>query len=109
MNIAAIRRVPAAEIELARTYAPGTAERNELKAKFDQMAGERIDIPLVIGGKEIRTGNRATANAARPPARTRRLAQGGLEAEPYAVGKRASGERDVRSAARLPLSLMATE
>src|SRR5690606_23404126 len=28
----------------------------ELKATLDRMASERIDIPLVIGGKEVRTG-----------------------------------------------------
>ena len=39
-----------------RTYAPGTPERAELKARLKSMAAETIDIPLVIGGKEIRTG-----------------------------------------------------
>ncbi|MEQ1575538.1 MAG: L-glutamate gamma-semialdehyde dehydrogenase, partial [Vicinamibacterales bacterium] len=31
-------------------------ERNELKARLTAMAGERIDIPIVIGGREIRSG-----------------------------------------------------
>ena len=39
-----------------RTYAPGSPERAELKARLKSMAAEKIDIPLVIGGKEIRTG-----------------------------------------------------
>ena len=39
-----------------RTYAPGSPERAELKARLKSMASEKIDIPLVIGGKEIRTG-----------------------------------------------------
>jgi 1-pyrroline-5-carboxylate dehydrogenase len=40
-----------------RTYLPGSLERAELKTRLAQMAGERIDIPLVIGGKAITTGN----------------------------------------------------
>jgi len=38
------------------SYAPGTPERAELKATLDRMAGERIEIPMRIGGKEVRTG-----------------------------------------------------
>ncbi len=53
---AGIRRVPAPVNEPNRTYAPGTPERAELKARLKQMAGEKIDIPIIIGGKEIRTG-----------------------------------------------------
>jgi 1-pyrroline-5-carboxylate dehydrogenase len=39
-----------------RTYLPGSAERAELKARLRQMSSERIDIPLIIGGREVRTG-----------------------------------------------------
>ncbi len=53
---AGIRRVPAPVNEPNKTYAPGTPERAELKARLKQMAGEKIDIPIIIGGKEIRTG-----------------------------------------------------
>jgi 1-pyrroline-5-carboxylate dehydrogenase len=53
---AGVRRVPAPINEPNRTYAPGTPERAELKARLKQMEGEKIEIPLVIGGKEIRTG-----------------------------------------------------
>src|SRR5208282_3194263 len=44
-----------------RHYAPGTAERRSLKSTLATMAGERIDIPLVIGGQEVRTGVRGQA------------------------------------------------
>jgi 1-pyrroline-5-carboxylate dehydrogenase len=37
-------------------YAPGSPERASLKARLAEMAGTQIDIPLIIGGKEIRTG-----------------------------------------------------
>jgi 1-pyrroline-5-carboxylate dehydrogenase len=55
-SIAAVRRVPPAVNEPVKSYAPGTPERAELKARLASMATERIDIPLIIGGKEIRTG-----------------------------------------------------
>ena len=54
--IAARRRVPRPENDPNLTYAPGTPARAELKARLAKMAGETVDIPLVIGGKEIRTG-----------------------------------------------------
>jgi 1-pyrroline-5-carboxylate dehydrogenase len=56
---AGIRRVPPPINEPNRSYAPGTPERAELKARLKAMAAERIDIPIVIGGKEIRTGRLA--------------------------------------------------
>ncbi|HJQ21438.1 MAG TPA: L-glutamate gamma-semialdehyde dehydrogenase [Gemmatimonadaceae bacterium] len=56
-----IRRVPQPVNEPVKTYAPGSPERAELKARLKHMANERVDIPIVIGGKEIRTGNTAEA------------------------------------------------
>ena len=41
--------------EPVKQYAPGSPERAELKARLDSMAKERVEIPIVIGGKEIRT------------------------------------------------------
>ena len=55
------RRVPAPVNEPVRSYASGSPERAELKARLKAMAAERIDIPLVIGGKEIRTGRTGQA------------------------------------------------
>jgi 1-pyrroline-5-carboxylate dehydrogenase len=55
------RRVPPPVNEPVRAYAPGSAERQELKERLRQMAGERIDIPLIIGGREVRTGSTAQA------------------------------------------------
>ena len=56
-----VRRIPEPVNDPNRTYAPGSPERAELKARLKSMAAERIDIPLVIGGREIRTGNTAQA------------------------------------------------
>jgi 1-pyrroline-5-carboxylate dehydrogenase len=49
------RRVPRPENDPNLSYAPGTAARAELKSRLTQMASETIDIPIIIGGKEIRT------------------------------------------------------
>ena len=38
------------------SYAPGSPERAALKAELSRMAGETIEIPMFIGGKEITTG-----------------------------------------------------
>ena len=56
---AGIRRVPQPVNDPNRTYAPGSPERTELKARLKTMAAEKLDIPLVIGGKEVRTGRTA--------------------------------------------------
>lgn len=37
-------------------YAPGSKEREEIKAELKRIGNEQIEIPLIIGGKEIRTG-----------------------------------------------------
>ncbi|HEU4994834.1 MAG TPA: L-glutamate gamma-semialdehyde dehydrogenase [Gemmatimonadaceae bacterium] len=59
-----IRRVPAPVNEPVKAYAPGSPERTELKARLTKMAAERVDIPIMIGGREIRTGK--TAHAVMP-------------------------------------------
>ena len=53
------RRVPAPVNEPVKSYAPGSPEKAEVKARLKQMAGEVVDIPLVIGGREVRTGDLA--------------------------------------------------
>lgn len=50
------RRVPTPVNEPVKSYAPGSPERAALKARLASMANERVDIPIIIGGKEIRTG-----------------------------------------------------
>ncbi|HYM23341.1 MAG TPA: L-glutamate gamma-semialdehyde dehydrogenase, partial [Vicinamibacterales bacterium] len=51
------RRVPPPFNDPIRSYAPGTPERTALKARLKAMAGEQVEIPLIIGGKEVKTGN----------------------------------------------------
>src|SRR5687768_4433575 len=56
-----IRRVPPPVNEPIKSYAPGSPERADLKARLEKMAGEQLDIPVIIGGKEIRTGDTSRA------------------------------------------------
>jgi len=43
--------------EPVKAYAPGSSEKKALKQALAQIASEELDIPLIIGGKEARTGN----------------------------------------------------
>ena len=52
----AVCSLPAVQNEPVRSYAPGSPERTAIKARLDEMARERIDLPLVIGGRDVRTG-----------------------------------------------------
>ncbi len=52
----AIFKIPTPFNEPVYEYAPGSAERAKLKAALDDIASKRIEIPLIIGGKEVRTG-----------------------------------------------------
>src|SRR5688572_32873478 len=38
------------------TYAPGTSERKELKKTLKELKSHQMDIPMFIGGKEVRSG-----------------------------------------------------
>ena len=54
-------KIPAPVNEPVLSYAPGTRERAELKQALKDMGGRPIEIPVVIGGKEIRTGRTVDA------------------------------------------------
>jgi 1-pyrroline-5-carboxylate dehydrogenase len=57
-------QVPLAENEPILSYAPGTPERKKLKEALNEVASKEIDIPMVIGGKEIFTDKKV---AIHPP------------------------------------------
>ena len=50
--------VPVAKNEPIKSYAPGTPERAELKAMIDEMRSREVELPMIIGGKEITTDSR---------------------------------------------------
>jgi len=49
--------VPVPVNERVRNYAPGTHERATLKEEIEKLRSQVMEIPMVIGGKEIRTDN----------------------------------------------------
>ncbi len=53
----AIFNIPLPENEPVKNYAPGSPERTALKSKLAEMQNQVIDIPIIIGGKEVRTGD----------------------------------------------------
>ncbi|HSE82390.1 MAG TPA: L-glutamate gamma-semialdehyde dehydrogenase [Gaiellaceae bacterium] len=56
MSAPGIFRVPTPVNEPVRDYAPGSPERASLQLRLEQMKNERIEIPLVIGGQDLKTG-----------------------------------------------------
>lgn len=80
--------------EPVRNYAPGDAERRSLEKRLNEMAAEQIEIPCIIGGKEIRTGN--TRQVVMPHAHRQVLARVHL-----------AGEKEIRQAAQAALTAKA--
>ena len=56
MGTHAIFRPPRAENEPVRSYAPGSPEREELRVRLAELQAQQLELPLVIGGEEVRTG-----------------------------------------------------
>jgi 1-pyrroline-5-carboxylate dehydrogenase len=54
-----IIKVPVPYNEPVYSYAPGTPEKEALKKQLKKMLSEEIEIPLIIGGKEVRSGELA--------------------------------------------------
>ncbi|MBN2489512.1 MAG: L-glutamate gamma-semialdehyde dehydrogenase [Planctomycetes bacterium] len=50
---------PVPHNEPVKNYAPGSPERAAIKACLQRMAAETVEVPLVIGGEEVRTGRLA--------------------------------------------------
>ena len=56
-----IPKIPVPVNEPVLTYAPGTPERAELKKTVKELSARQLEIPLVIGGREVRTGKTVEA------------------------------------------------
>jgi 1-pyrroline-5-carboxylate dehydrogenase len=72
MSIHGISRVPEPYNEPVRSYAPGSPEREELRLRLQEMESQQIEIPLVIGGERVETGD--TFEAVEPHKRSHVLA-----------------------------------
>src|SRR5213594_2849811 len=54
-------RIPPPVNEPVLSYAPGAAERVELKRALKDLSARQIEIPLIVGGEEVRTGTTVEA------------------------------------------------
>lgn len=57
-------KIPPITNEPIKSYAPGSPEREALKKQLEAIRNQTVEIPMIIGGKEIRTGKLADI---RPP------------------------------------------
>ena len=53
----AIINIPTPFNEPVFSFAPGSPEKKVLKKQLEKMLSEEIEIPLIIGGKEVHTGD----------------------------------------------------
>ena len=51
-----VMQPPTLRNEPVKDYAPGSPERSDIKAELEAMSGQQIEMPLIIGGKDVRTG-----------------------------------------------------
>ncbi len=58
-----ISQVPIAVNEPVRSYAPGSAEVKSLISTYKKMWKEKVEIPMIIGGKEVKTKNPVVINS----------------------------------------------
>jgi 1-pyrroline-5-carboxylate dehydrogenase len=76
-------KVPRPVNQPVRSFAPGTPDRENLRRALAQQSKQQIEIPLIIGGKEVRTGK--TSTSVMPHNHAHKLATwhkaGGAEAE----------------------------
>ncbi len=56
-----IVRLPEPVNEPILSYAPGSPEKAALKQRLASMMSEQVEIPVIVGGREIRTGNTMSA------------------------------------------------
>ncbi len=95
MSTHSISRPPAPVNEPVRDYVPGSPERARLQVRLEQMRNERPEIPLVIGGKDVTTGD--TRPAVMPHDKEHVLAdvhQGGSEHVEAAIDAAAEAWKD---------------
>ncbi len=72
MSAHGIFRVPEPHNETVLGYEPGSPERDELRSRLEELSSQRLEIPLVIGGEDVQTGD--TFEAVMPHKRSHVLA-----------------------------------
>ncbi len=58
--MSSLSNVPLPVNEPVLSYAPGTPERKALQAELARQAGLEVEIPIIVGGQELRTGDVVT-------------------------------------------------
>ncbi len=58
--MSSLSNVPLPVNEPVLSYAPGTPERKALQAELARQAGLEVEIPIIVGGRELRTGDVVT-------------------------------------------------
>ncbi|HSX21249.1 MAG TPA: aldehyde dehydrogenase family protein, partial [Gaiellaceae bacterium] len=95
MSAHGIFKTPEPYNEPIRSYAPGSPEREEIRSRLIELESQQLDIPLVIGGKEVRTGS--TFEAVEPHNRSHVLAtvhKGGAKEVESAIAAAADAWND---------------
>jgi 1-pyrroline-5-carboxylate dehydrogenase len=95
MSAHGIFRVPEPHNEPVRSYAPGTPEREELRLRLQELQSQQLEIPLVIGGERVATGD--TFDAVQPHKRSHVLAsvhKGGAKEVDRAIAAAADAWED---------------
>ncbi len=105
-----IFRVPQPVNEPVRAYAPGSPEKQSIKGKLAELRAQEIEIPLIIGGEEVRTGRMGTcivphrtatcSPVTTRPVRPRSSARSPPPATPTAPGRGCRGTTAPRSSSR---------
>jgi len=62
-----IFNVPVPKNEPSLAYGPGSTEKKAIKAKLAEMKSQQVEIPIIIGGKEVKTAKMAKMADARCP------------------------------------------
>ena len=95
MSRPGIFKPPPVTNEPVMDYMPGSTERHKLELRLAEMQRERLDIPCIIGGEEIRTGE--IFDALEPHDKSHVLAEvhkGGADEVEKAVGAAAEAWKD---------------
>ena len=95
MSTHAIFTPPTPHNEPINDYAPGSPEREALRLRLTELESTQLELPLVIGGEEIRTGD--TFDAVEPHNRSHVLAsvhKGGAKEVELAIAAAAEAAHD---------------
>lgn len=95
-----IFRIPQPVNEPVLEYAPGSPERGEIKSALQDMLGQQVDVPMIIGGREVRNGK--VADICCPHDHQHLLGQYHQADETYAIQAVDAAERAKKEWGQMP-------